>query len=57
MVKNIKNKKYADDTSLISDGSPLSIDGNEGELDFFVNIFSLKLIFDKQKWCGLAKNS
>ena len=49
-----KLSQYADDTSLISDGSPGSMDGILRELDFFENISSLKINFQKTKmvWIG-----
>lgn len=44
--------KYADDTSLISDGFPLTLDVILIELDFFENVSVLKINFQKQKWYG-----
>ena len=54
-----KLSQYADDTSLISDGSPGSMDGILRELDFFENISGLKINFQKTKmvWIGSKKIS
>jgi hypothetical protein len=49
-----KLSQYADDTSIISDGSPESMDGILRELDFFGNISGLKINFSKQT--GSKKN-
>lgn len=45
--------QYADDTFLISDGSPLTLDGILRELNFIENTSGLKINFHKktqQKW-------
>ena len=54
-----KLSQYADDTSLISDGSPKSMDGILRELDYFANISGLKINFSKTKmiWIGSKKFS
>lgn len=54
-----KLSQYADDTSLISDGSPLTLDGILRELDFFENISGLKINFQKTKmiWIGSKQYS
>lgn len=60
-IGNVEYKlsQYADDTSLISDGSPLTLDGILRELDFFENISGLKINFQKTKmvWIGSKKFS
>ena len=54
-----KISQYADDTSIISDGSPESMDGILRELDFFANISGLKINFSKTNmiWIGSKKFS
>ena len=54
-----KLSQYADDTSIISDGSPQSIDGILRELDFFADISGLKINFSKTNmiWIGSKKFS
>jgi hypothetical protein len=54
-----KLAQYADDTSLISDGSPKSMDGILRELDYFAKISGLKVNFSKPKmiWIGSKKFS
>jgi hypothetical protein len=49
-----KLSQYADDTCIISDGSPESMDGILRELDFFANISGLKINFSKTNmvWIG-----
>lgn len=57
--KEHKISQYADDTSLILDGSPTSLFASLDTLDFYSNISGLKInIVQKQKLYGLAqKNS
>ena len=54
-----KLSQYADDTSLISDGSPGSMDDISWELDFFQNISGPKINFQKTEmvWIGSKKFS
>ena len=54
-----KISQYADDTSLISDGSPESMDGILRELDYFANLSGLKINIQKTKmiWIGSKKFS
>lgn len=54
-----KMLRYADDTSLITDGSPKSFDGIFQTLDLYANVSRLKLIFSKTKiiWIGCKKKS
>lgn len=49
---------YADDTSLITDGSPKSFDGFFQTLDLYANVSGLKLNFSKTNiiWIGCKKN-
>lgn len=51
--------QYEDDSSLISDGSPLTLDGILWELDFCENISGHKINFQKSKmvWIGSKKKS
>lgn len=48
---------YADDTSLITDGSPKSVDGFFQTLDLYANVSGLKLNFSKTNiiWIGCKK--
>lgn len=50
---------YADDTSLITDGSPKSFDGFFQTLDLYANVSGLKLNFSKTNiiWIGCKKKS
>lgn len=52
-----KMLRYADDTSLITDGSPKSFDGIFQTLDLYANVSRLKLILSKTKiiWIGCKK--
>lgn len=54
-----KISQYADDTSLISDGSSLSLDGILQTLDYFAEISRRKINFSKTKliWIGSKKFS
>lgn len=54
-----KLSQYADDTSLIFDGSPTSMDGILQNLDYFANIPGLKINFSNTKmiWIGSKKFS
>lgn len=54
-----KLSQYADDTSIIFDGSPQSMDGILRELDYFACIYGLKINFSKTKmvWIGSKKIS
>lgn len=54
-----KISQYADDTSLISDGSASSLDGILQTLDYFAEISGLKINFSKTKliWIGSKKFS
>lgn len=49
-----KISQYADDTSLITDGSPKSLDGILQTLDLYANVSGLKINFSKTKiiWIG-----
>lgn len=53
-----KLSQYADDTSLIFDGSSTSMDGILQDLDYFANISGLRINFSKTKmiWIGSKKN-
>lgn len=52
-----KLSQYADDTSLIFDGSSTSMDGILQDLDYFANISGLRINFSKTKmiWIGSKK--
>lgn len=54
-----KISQYADDTSLITDGSPKSLDGILQILDLYANVSGLKINFSKTKiiWIGCKKFS
>lgn len=49
-----KISQYADDTSIIMDGTPQSYDGIHRVLDFFAQVSGLKINFTKTKmvWIG-----
>lgn len=52
-----KISQYADDTSIIMDGTPQSYDGILRVLDFFAQVSGLKINFTKTKmvWIGSKK--